>query len=220
MSAKNATARRAAASDSRTVREGHGDDRPEDSRTGRADAADVEDVRRVLAGDTAAFSAIVERWQGRLINLAWRFCRDRSMAEDMAQDAFVKAFKALATFRGEALFSTWLTALSLNCFRTSLRSRGPVTVNLDLWRPVGLEPSALTTIENRERDELVRQLVATLPPRYRDPVVLFYFQEMSVAETARVLGLPDGTLKARLSRARDLVGRRYAARMSDRKGSA
>ena len=174
----------------------------------------------MLAGDTAAFSAIVERWQGRLINLAWRFCRDRSMAEDMAQDAFVKAFKALATFRGEALFSTWLTALSLNCFRTSLRSRGPVTVNLDLWRPVGLEPSALTTIENRERDELVRQLVATLPPRYRDPMVLFYFQEMSVAETARVLGLPDGTLKARLSRARDLVGRRYAARMSDRKGSA
>ena len=173
----------------------------------------------MLAGDTAAFSAIVERWQGRLINLAWRFCRDRSMAEDMAQDAFVKAFKALATFRGEALFSTWLIALSLNCFRSSLRS-GPVTVNLDLWRPAGLEPSALTTIENRERDELVRQLVATLPPRYRDPMVLFYFQEMSVAETARVLGLPDGTLKARLSRARDLVGRRYAARMSDRKGSA
>jgi RNA polymerase sigma-70 factor, ECF subfamily len=203
-----------------TVRREDGEDTPHDGQAGGADAADVEAVRRVLAGDTAAFSGIVERWQSRLINLAWRFCRDRSVAEDMAQDAFVKAFNALGTFRGEARFSTWLIALSLNCYRSALRSRGPVTVNLELWRPADLEPSALTVIENRERDELVRQLVATLPPRYRDPMVLFYFQEMSVAETARVLGIPEGTLKARLSRARDLVGRRYAARLSARKGLA
>ena len=205
----------------RTVGEVDDEDRPYDGRTGRADAADVadvNDVRRVLAGNTDAFSGIVERWQSRLINLAWRFCRDRSMAEDMAQDAFVKAFKALHTFRGEALFSTWLISLSLNCYRSSLRSRAPVSVDLDLWRPTGLEPSALTAIENRERDELVRQLVSTLPRRYRDAMVLFYFQEKSVAEAARVLDIPEGTLKARLSRARDLVGRRYAARMSGRKG--
>jgi RNA polymerase sigma-70 factor (ECF subfamily) len=149
----------------------------------RGDIEDVEAVRHVLAGDIDAFSGIVERWQGRLINLAWRFCRDRSMAEDMAQDALVKAFKALDTLRGKAQFSTWLIALSLNCYRSSLRSREPVTVNLGLFRPASPDSSALTALQNRERDEMVRQLVTTLPPRYRDPIVLFYFQEMSVAET-------------------------------------
>ena len=148
----NATARGAEASHSRTVGERDG-----------GDIEDVEAVRHVLAGDLDAFSGIVERWQGRLINLAWRFCRDRSMAEDMAQDAFVKAFKALDTFRGEAQFSTWLIALSLNCYRSSLRSREPVTVNLDLLRPASPDPSALTALQNGERDEMVRQLVTTLP---------------------------------------------------------
>jgi RNA polymerase sigma-70 factor, ECF subfamily len=66
---------------------------------------DAADARRVLGGDISAFEGIVRRWQGRLVNLAWRFCRDRSMAEDMAQEAFVKAFRALDTYRGEAVFS-------------------------------------------------------------------------------------------------------------------
>ena len=192
------------------------DEAGQGSNVGSSEGADADAVRRVLAGETAAFSAIVERWQGRLVNLAWRFCRDRSLAEDMAQEAFVKAFRALDTFRGEAKFSTWLMALSLNSYRSTLRSRRPPTVNLDLVRLVGLEPSALATLQDRERDEMVRQLVTTLPPRYRDPVVLFYFQEKSVGEAARVLGIPDGTLKARLSRARDVLARRYAARLAHR----
>ena len=79
--------------------------------------ADVLDARRVVAGDVAAFEGIVHRWQSRLINLAWRFCHDRTMAEDMAQDAFVKVFQALTTFRGESGFSTWMMAIarSLAC---------------------------------------------------------------------------------------------------------
>jgi len=82
---------------------------------------DTAAVRLVVAGDVAAFDGIVKRWQGRLVTLAWRFCRDRTMAEDMAQEAFVRAFRALHTFRGDAAFSTWLTAIAMNTYRSCLR---------------------------------------------------------------------------------------------------
>jgi RNA polymerase sigma-70 factor, ECF subfamily len=180
---------------------------------------DADDARRVLAGDTAAFEGIVTRWQSRLINLAWRFCHDRTQAEDMAQDAFVKAFRALKTFRGESAFSTWLTAIAINSYRTALRDREPAAVGLDFVEAAarstrsarsgqGPEPDALAGLQERERDSAVRQAVLKLPPRYRDALVLYYFEEMNLTETARVLAIPEGTLKAQLHRGRELLRRR------------
>lgn len=175
---------------------------------------DVAAVRRVLAGDLEAFSGIVARWQSRLINLAWRFCWDRTMAEDMAQDAFVKAFRALGTFRGESAFSTWLMAIAMNSYRSALRDRDPVPVSIDvaLARIRTHGPDALAELQDREQESAVRQAVLTLPPKYRDAIVLFYFEEKNLAETATVLGLPEGTVKARLHRARQLLKRRTASR--------
>jgi RNA polymerase sigma-70 factor (ECF subfamily) len=172
------------------------------------DDEDAAAVRRVLAGDLAAFSGIVERWQGRLITLAWRFSRDRTSAEDMAQEAFVKAFRALHTFRGESAFSTWLTAIALNAYRSWLRERAPLPAEADLTRLTGNGPDPLAGLQERERADAVRRAVLTLPPRYREPMVLFYFQEMDVSETARILGIPEGTLKARLHRGRELLKRK------------
>jgi RNA polymerase sigma-70 factor, ECF subfamily len=176
------------------------------------DDEDAADARRVLAGDPAAFTGIVRRWQGRLITLAWRFSRDRSAAEDMAQEAFVKAFRALHTFRGESAFSTWLTAIALNVYRSWLRERAPLAAEADLTRLIGNGGDPLAGLQARERAEAVRRAVLTLPPRYREPIVLFYFQEMDVSETARILGIPEGTLKARLHRGRELLRRKAGAR--------
>jgi RNA polymerase sigma-70 factor (ECF subfamily) len=177
---------------------------------------DAADARRVLAGDVAAFSGIVRRWQGRLITLAWRFSRDRSSAEDMAQEAFVKAFRALHTFRGESAFSTWLTSIALNVYRSWLRDRAPMPLaDVDLSRISGNGGDPLAGLQAHERADAVRRAVLTLPPRYRDPIVLFYFQEMDVSETARILGIPEGTLKARLHRGRELLKRKAAARVND-----
>jgi RNA polymerase sigma-70 factor, ECF subfamily len=169
---------------------------------------DAVDAGRVLGGDSAAFAGIVSRWQGRLINLAWRFCHDRTMAEDMAQDAFVRAFRALHTFRGESAFSTWLTAIAINSYRTALRDREPAAVSLDFVKAPSTEPDTLAGLQERERESAVRQSVMKLPPRYRDALVLYYFQEMNLTETARVLGIPEGTLKAQLHRGRELLRRR------------
>lgn len=172
---------------------------------------DAEDVARVLAGDLAAFEGIVRRWQRRLVNVAWRFCRDRGLAEDMAQEAFVKAFRSLAAFRGESAFSTWLTAVAINTYRTRLRADGPPLLGIDLRSVLGPDASPLQALQDREREEAVRRAVVSLPAHYRDAIATYYFEERDLAEAARVLGIAEGTLKARLHRGRDLLRRRYAA---------
>jgi RNA polymerase sigma-70 factor (ECF subfamily) len=176
---------------------------------------DAADAARVLAGDPGAFEGIVRRWQHRLLNLAWRFCRDRSTAEDMAQEAFVKAFRSIATFRGESAFSTWLTAIAINTYRSRLRAEGPPLLSLDPARVLAIEPSTLPGLQEHERAETVRRAVLTLPERYREAILVYYFQEMDLAEAAQLLGIAEGTLKARLHRGRALLRRRCANLDSD-----
>src|SRR5580698_5029703 len=84
-------------------------------------AEDLADVNRVLAGDARAFEGIVRRWQGPLVNMAWRYCRDRSRAEELAQEAFIRAWRGLSSWRRESSFSTWLFALAANVFRSELK---------------------------------------------------------------------------------------------------
>lgn len=163
---------------------------------------DRMDVERVLEGDSEAFEGIVGRWQGPLINLAWRFCRDRGRAEEMAQEAFLKAFRFLDRWRGEAAFSTWLFALATNVYRSKMRRKRLETLMLD----DAPEPRAPHDVEEEavrlQTRRTVRRLVADLPPKYRDALTLYYFMEMDVSAAASSLGIPEGTLKARLHRAR------------------
>jgi RNA polymerase sigma-70 factor (ECF subfamily) len=177
----------------------------------RHDDQDLADAARVLAGDTDAFEGIVRRWQSRLINLAWRFCRDRAAAEDMAQEVFIRVFRSLAAFRGESAFSTWITAIAMNTCRSRIQRYGQPLLSLDPARAAAAGLTPLRELQERERNEMVQRAVLTLPERYRDAIVLFYFEEKDVAETARVLGVSEGTLKARLHRGRDLLRRRCAA---------
>lgn len=175
--------------------------------TGRY-ADDEGAVRRVLAGDVDAFEELVVRWQGPLVNLAYRYCRDRGMAEDMAQEAFVKAYRGLPRRRGDSRFSTWLFSIAHNHYRSVLRRHVPEGVSLE-DAPLGLAAGDRREESDRAlRDEVVRTAVSSLPPRYRDVVVLYYFQERDLAETARIADLPEGTVKARLYRARKLLERK------------
>ena len=163
---------------------------------------DQADVAKVLAGDSAAFEGIVRRWQTPLINLAYRFCLDRGRAEDMAQEAFLRAFRGLAGWRGEGAFSTWLFALATNLYRTELRRIPPRTMALDEVP----EPAASRSARDEDaRDRAVRRAVQALPPKYRDALILFYFHGQEVAAAARSLGVPEGTVKARLARGREIL---------------
>jgi RNA polymerase sigma-70 factor, ECF subfamily len=168
-------------------------------------AADRADIARVRAGDVEAFAAIVRRWQTPLINLAYRFCNDRGRAEEMAQEAFLRAYRGLDGFRGDAAFSTWLFALATNLYRTELRRIPQRTVALeDAPEPVN-PVSTSEAYEQQDRDRTVRQAVLALPAKYREAMLLFYFHEMDVPAAAESLGLPEGTVKARLHRGRELL---------------
>lgn len=170
---------------------------------------DLLDVRRVLAGDLAGFEGIVERWQGPLFNLAYRFVRDRARAEDMAQEAFLQIFKQLARFRGDAAFSTWLFSVALNVYRSALRRQARPAVPLEaLTEAADPGPAPYRRLETAEREELVRREVAALPDRYRDALTVYYFNDRDLAETARILAVPEGTAKAWLHRGRKLLERR------------
>ena len=173
------------------------------------DLIDIEDVDRVLAGDTEAFSGIVRRWQGPLVNMAWRYSRDRARAEEMAQEAFVRAWRGLSAWRRESSFSTWLFALAANVYRSELKRVPTVVVPLEEVAEPASAADQHDTLEEHRRHETLRRAVLALPLRYREPVVLYYFHEMDVGAAARTMGLPEGTVKARLARGRDLLRRRF-----------
>src|SRR5262245_32519116 len=117
-----------------------------------ADESERAAVRRVLAGDVEAFSDIVDRWQRPLVKLAYRFCRHEGQAEEMAQEAFLRAFRALDQWRGDAAFSTWLFALSINTYRSHMRRARVVEVPLDDVRPIA-SPAAEDEIAARNVDQ-------------------------------------------------------------------
>ncbi len=167
-------------------------------------------VERVLAGETAAFELLVRRWQGPLVNLAYRFCRDRGRAEEMAQEAFLRAYRSLGRWRREAAFSTWLFALATNLYCSELRRIPARMVPLEgMVEP--RDPRAMDGgVADEDRDRAVRKAVLTLPAKYRESLMLFYFHDMDVATTARNLELAEGTVKARLSRGREMLKRKLS----------
>ena len=177
----------------------------------RGQEADLADVERVLGGDVNAFEGIVRRWQGPLVNMAWRYCRDRGRAEEMAQEALVRAWRGLAQWRREGSFSTWLFALAANVFRSELKRFPTLDVRIE-DAPEPSRPAAqLNEMAKHQSSDLVRRAVLALPVRYREPVILFYFHEMDVGAAARTMGMPEGTVKARLARARALLKKAISA---------
>ncbi len=179
-------------------------------------ADDQADVEKVLAGDISAFEGIVRRWQSPLINLAYRFCRDRGRAEEMAQEAFLRAYRGLGQWRKDAVFSTWLFALATNLYRSELRRIPARIVSLsldDIAEPKDTRASD-GGLEDHDRDLAVRRAVGALPPKYREALILFYFHEMDVTAAASSLGLPEGTFKARLFRGREILRSKLPQRLA------
>ena len=166
---------------------------------------DHADVEKVLVGDISAFAGIVRRWQAPLVNLAYRFCRDRGRAEEMAQEAFLRCYRGLDQWRKEAAFSTWLFALATNLYRSELRRIPARIVSLDDVSEPRDSRASDGGLEDADRNRAVRRAVYALPPKYREALILFYFHGMDVAAAAQSLGLPEGTVKARLLRGRAIL---------------
>lgn len=166
----------------------------------RETPSDLELVANAQQGDTEAFSALVERHQHLVFNLAYRFMRDSGGAEDMAQESFIKAFRLLRGFRGDCSFSTWLYRVTVNVCLTELgRRRKRQEVPLEWGRN---EHGTTQPDESPDTPELIRACVGELPDRYRAIITLYYLKETPYEEIAQILRIPMGTLKTWMHRAR------------------
>ena len=169
-------------------------------------------ISRARDGDQAAFQQLVERYQGAVYNLAYRMLGDPGDAEDAAQEIFVRIYRQLGRYDPARKFSTWTLAIATNFCIDQLRRRRMQLVpleNIIPWarsRESGPEGEAIT---QEERDE-VQRLITRLPEKYRAPLVLRYFDELSCAEIAEVLGMPEGTVKTQIHRARKALGKLLA----------
>ncbi len=173
-------------------------------------AEDESDIGRVLAGDLSSFEGIVRRWQKPLVNLAYRFCHDRGRAEEMAQEAFLRAYRSLHTWRKDAAFSTWFFALATNLYRSEIKRIPPASLSLDEISEPSDPHSHSAELESWDQERALHSAVLALPLKYREVLVLFYFHEMDVHAAALSLSLPVGTVKARLFRAREILRKKLA----------
>ncbi len=159
-------------------------------------------VKRAQKGDTKAFSELARRHELSVYNLSLRFMRNPSLAEDMAQEAFLKAYQKIGKFRRESQFSTWLYRIACNVCLSELQKRkrrGELSL---AYRPEPSDPSVAASLPQAEEAELIRKCVAKLPRRYAEAITLFYLQECSYEEVAEIMEIPIGTLKTWLHRAR------------------
>lgn len=167
---------------------------------------EAELVRRAQAGDTEAFAALVALHQQFVYNLAWRVTGDAYEAEDLAQEAFVRAWVALPRFRGEARWRTWLYRIVTNVCYNRLPHLRRELLALDVetvdTMPEQCSPDPSDALEAGERRAYLHREIEALPGGYRLLVMLRFLQDLSYEEIAKVTGLPLGTVKTGLFRAR------------------
>jgi len=182
---------------------------------GKASPSDAELVTRACGGETQAFAMLIERHQDNMYNAIAHLMGSVQDAEDIAQEVFLSAFRNLRKFRREARFTTWLYGIMLNCVRTHWRRRRRRLDNVSLdapageggWHPDPPSPRAgpLEESARREAVEVVRCAIASLDVELREVIVLRDVEGLSYEELAGALGLPLGTVKSRLFRARSAL---------------
>jgi RNA polymerase sigma-70 factor (ECF subfamily) len=178
-------------------------------------ASDQQLVKRVQQGDKAAFDLLVLKYQHRIAALVSRFVNDRDEVQDVTQEAFIKAYRALGNFRGDSQFYTWLYRIAVNTAKNYLvsRSRKVPGSDIDIDDAVHFEAdSRLKDFASPERnlmgDELMAALnsaILTLPEDLRSALTLREYDGLSYEEIADVMDCPVGTVRSRIFRARETV---------------
>ena len=171
-----------------------------------ASQADADILERLQAKQyREAFAILLPRYRDKVFRLTFSMLRDRAMAEDTTQDVLLRVWRALPGFAGQSQLSTWIYAIAKNGSLSELRKRRP-TVSIDQNDDDDSYNPAVAALAAPEADDSatvsVGQLLDQLPERYRQAVVLFYMEDKSYEQTAASLGLPLGTVKALLHRAR------------------
>ena len=184
-------------------------------RTRKIDQLDEDLVFRVQQGDKSAYDILVIRYQHKIIQLVNRYVKDHSEAQDVAQEAFIKAYKALGSFRGDSAFYTWLYRIAINTAKNYLvsRSRRNSDYQVDVQDAEAIENAPqLQGLDTPERQLLSDEIVQTiqsaiehLPEEMRVAIMLREFEGMSYEEIAEAMDCPVGTVRSRIFRAREAI---------------
>ena len=177
-------------------------------------------MARVQAGDKQAFDLLVLKYQNRIVKLVSRFVHDPMEAQDVAQEAFIKAYRAIGSFRGESAFYTWLYRIATNAAKNFLvaQSRRPPAVGVDAMEA---EQYAVDTrLKEKETPEslvvtdelkaVIFKAIEALPDDLREAITLREMECMSYEDIAMVMGCPVGTVRSRIFRARDAIDQKLA----------
>ena len=167
---------------------------------------DLEAIRAVLQGDTGAYEDLLTRYQRMVAGIGWRFGFGREDVEDIVSEVFIKAYRNLGRYRPEHPFSTWLYRLASNHVvdrtRRARKERGRTEMPEQVVDP---SPGPRHDLEAGERAAVLREAVDGLAAHYREVILLVYVEGLKVDEAARVLGIPEGTVKTRLMRGREAL---------------
>jgi RNA polymerase sigma-70 factor, ECF subfamily len=174
------------------------------------ETSDEEAIGRVLDGDTEAFAVLVRRHKARIMRLGMSFFHDDEEAADFVQDVFVKAYTALASFKGRSLFSTWLLRVAYNtAINSKKRKRDQISLDpeLELAGAPGTDEVHL-----REETALtVREAMATLPPRQALCIELYFYYDLKYSEISEITGYPVNTIKSHVFRAKRILRERLGS---------
>ncbi len=174
---------------------------------------DQEIIKLIKAGDVSAFKELVVRYKDRGFSLALRLLKNREDAEEALQDSFLRAFRGLEDFRQDAKFGTWFYRIVYNVCLTRIERASTLPIfdpNVDdevneLLEIPAMDASPVEELEQKELASLLQQKIKTLPEQYSVVLSLFYFQQLGYEEICDVLGLPLGTVKTHLFRARTML---------------
>ncbi len=189
---------------------------------------DQQLVERAQRGDKHAFDLLVTKYQRKLGRLLSRFIRDAAEVEDVTQEAFVKAYRALPSFRGESAFYTWLYRIGINTAKNYLVAQGrrvPTTTEFDADEAEGFEDGDQLRDINTPESMLMSQEIATtvqmamneLPEDLRTAIELREIEGLSYEEIANIMNCPIGTVRSRIFRAREAIAARLRPLLDTRK---
>ncbi len=179
-------------------------------RSESGERSDRELVLRIRRGEANDYGELVQRYQVSVFNVCYRLLGERRDAEDMTQEAFIRAYERLGMFDAERPFGPWIRRVAANLCLNRLNVKATPHVELDeeYEQPEEHLPSPETFLVAKERSAAIRAALVALPPHYRAVIELRHFQEMEYDEMAKMLQLPMNTIKSHLFRARKILAER------------
>ena len=193
---------------------------------GQKDSVDKQLVERVRRGDKRAFDLLILKYQHKIISIVGRYLGDRNDVQDVSQETFIKAYRAIPNFRGESAFYTWLYRIAINTAKNHLvaKSRRPPTSDIQVFDAENYNSfnqlHNTDTPENilfcEQLDQILKETVRQLPEDLKCVISLRENKDLSYEEIAKIMGCPTGTVRSRLFRAREILDEKIKTLLNDR----